>query len=332
LCLEEKFEILGHRSDLVQFQVALLAADPPDNVACLLACPRCGGTLGDNCLICAGCGEDYSSQTELQLDLRLRSPKIRELTFNLGETHVSSAPLIFDEMPSNPDAEIGNWAKAEIPAVCGNRLTPELVSWFPQSHSSDDWMLDLGCGEDALFQKFCEQATGMNYVGVDFSGPGPGILADIHALPFKNATFKFIMSIAVLEHLAFPDVAIAEAFRVLMPGGIFVGTVAFLEPFHMDSYFHMTHLGTLRVLQEAGFKVIALAPNRRWTGLRAMAEMVLFPGVPQQLRHLFVAPAQRVSNLLYKIGRLIGHPTSVPDLARVLRTTAGFRFVAVKED
>jgi len=34
----EKLGILGHRSDLVQFQVALLAADPPDNVSrsCLL--------------------------------------------------------------------------------------------------------------------------------------------------------------------------------------------------------------------------------------------------------------------------------------------------------
>jgi hypothetical protein len=30
LCLEKKLEIVGYRSDLVQIQVALLAADPPD--------------------------------------------------------------------------------------------------------------------------------------------------------------------------------------------------------------------------------------------------------------------------------------------------------------
>jgi hypothetical protein len=131
--------------------------------------------------------------------------------------------------------------------------------------------------------------------------------------PFHGRKFQVChVSIAVLEHLAYPDVAVAEAFRVLKPAEFLSGPWLSWKPFHLDSYFHMTHLGTLRVLQQAGFKVKALAPNRRWTGLRAMAEMILFPGVRSSSgtcwSHLRKQPVTRYPT---------SHPASVPHLARV---------------
>lgn len=45
------------------------------------------------------------------------------------------------------------------------------------------------------------------------------IEADAHALPFPDATFDAISARYVIDHLADPDAALAEAARVLSPGG-----------------------------------------------------------------------------------------------------------------
>jgi SAM-dependent methyltransferase len=238
---------------------------------------------------------------------------------------------VFSELSAKANSEVPEWKNVSLPfdLTNGNRLTPELVSYFPRAHGEDRWMLDLGCGS-RIFEEFCRKTTGFRYVGIDYDGPNPDILADAHALPFKSKSFDFVLSIAVLEHLAFPDVAMAEVYRVLKPGGIFIGTVAFLETFHMNSYFHMTHLGTLRVLDQSGFEVDVIAPNTQWSGLRAQAEMALFPGLPGAVKRAMIAPADLSSTALWALKRAkhrIRHDDGATR-ARALETTGGFRFVA----
>lgn len=266
-----------------------------------------------------------------QLDLRLQSQIDRKLNVRLGGSPKSYPDSLFGELSPKADSEIDGWQKLDLPfdLANGNRLTPELVSYFPHAHGADRWMLDLGCGS-RIFEKFCRETTGFNYVGVDYDGANPDILADAHALPFRSESFDFVLSIAVLEHLAYPDVAMAEVFRVLKPGGVFVGTVAFLESFHMNSYFHMTHLGTLRVLDQSGFDVQAIAPNAEWSGLRAQAEMALFPGTPGAMKRAMIAPADLASRALWALKRSKQklEQTANPAKTRALETTGGFRFVA----
>lgn len=48
-------------------------------------------------------------------------------------------------------------------------------------------------------------------------------------LPFESASFDIVTMLAVLEHLAQPRAIVGEVWRVLSPGGWFVGTV----PSHM---------------------------------------------------------------------------------------------------
>lgn len=94
-------------------------------------------------------------------------------------------------------------------------------------------------------------------------------ICDGHDLCFADNQFEIITSLAVFEHLYNPFVAAQEMYRVLQPGGNLVGSVAFLEPYHAYSYFHMSHLGIQEVLQRAGFKHIELRPG--WAGIEALS-------------------------------------------------------------
>jgi len=104
-------------------------------------------------------------------------------------------------------------------------------------------------------------------------GDGADVLGDAHRLPFRSASFDHVVTNAVLEHVANPFVAVREIARVLRPGGVFSGSVAFLEPYHARSYFHLTADGVAHVLASAGFYVEALWPQERWMVYESLAAM-----------------------------------------------------------
>ena len=109
----------------------------------------------------------------------------------------------------------------------------------------------LGCG-DAGEKPFLVEA-GFRPLGVDVrqTGGGADVIADAHSLPLADACVDLVLSMQVLEHLRAPWLAAAEVTRVLRPGGCFVGSVAFLKPYH-GSYFHMTHEGVRQLFLQAG--------------------------------------------------------------------------------
>jgi SAM-dependent methyltransferase len=84
-------------------------------------------------------------------------------------------------------------------------------------------ILEVGCGEGMMFD-----GTPMHPIQMDVSmtraqraaGKCPFLLcADGYQLPFRDASFEIVLLIAVLEHTRQPWRMLAEAQRVLKPGG-----------------------------------------------------------------------------------------------------------------
>ncbi len=113
-------------------------------------------------------------------------------------------------------------------------------------------VLLLGCG-DAGEREYLER-LGCAPLGVDIKRSSKAnVIGDAHELPFRDDGFDLVLSMQVLEHVCSPWIAVQEASRVLRPGGWFVGSVAFMKPFH-NSYFHMTHKGVQHLLDIAGLE------------------------------------------------------------------------------
>jgi len=127
------------------------------------------------------------------------------------------------------EAEAGNWATF-VRAPGRDRShddinLPALRELLPEPAGST---LDLGCGEGRL-SRFLRTA-GYRVAGVDAAptmvwlaaghpDAAPAVLADAVALPFGNGTFDLVVAHMCLHDMDRMPQAVAEASRVLAPGG-----------------------------------------------------------------------------------------------------------------
>ncbi len=131
-------------------------------------------------------------------------------------------PLDYDE---DPDRFLGGtriferyWSVSDVHEDVAERL----------SQGRAEPVLDIGCGNGRLMSHLNER--GMAFVGLDSSSRmlasvhGPRVLGDAAQLPFRSGSLGSVAALYMLYHLPDPRLAIAESYRVLRPGGLFVAS------------------------------------------------------------------------------------------------------------
>lgn len=186
-------------------------------------------------------------------------------------------------------------------------------------------LLDLGCGSGQFASLALE---GRIDAGVDVDARALSKAArtgryrelrcaDAAALPFADEQFQTILAVSVLEHLPQPSLALAEAFRVLQPGGRLVATIV-LADLHAYLFYPrlLRRLGATVLangynrLQDCLFGHRALLSRSRWHELFRAAGFQTFGSRPILTPRL-TAMWDRLlgSAVLYRLGLSFGwHP------------------------
>lgn len=137
-------------------------------------------------------------------------------------------------------------------------------------------VLDLGCGTGVSLDLFREVAPQVRWIGVDIEH-SPEVDARVRSdgefktfdgvhIPVESNSIDLIYSRQVFEHVRYPEQLLLDIFRVLKPGGAFIGSTSHLEPYHSFSYWNFTPFGFKRLVESAGMQLTEIRP-----GIDAMA-------------------------------------------------------------
>lgn len=127
-------------------------------------------------------------------------------------------------------------------------------------HDYEGRGLDLGCGDGIVGGLLANEAGLDDLHGVDISAVDEaGLLSrgyqgyrvsDIQALPYDEATFDYVVSVCVIEHVPDLQAVLAEAARVLRPGGRFYFTTP--SPAYAESLMFYRLLRAVGLTRRAG--------------------------------------------------------------------------------
>lgn len=125
-------------------------------------------------------------------------------------------------------------------------------------------VLDVGCAGAAIRTALahCDRYCGLDYptTASGLYGTRPELYGDARKLPFADASFDTVLLLDVLEHIAEPEAALAEARRVLRADGGLLVTIPFAYPMHDQphDYQRLTEHGLRDRLRRAGFREVAI--------------------------------------------------------------------------
>jgi SAM-dependent methyltransferase len=129
-----------------------------------------------------------------------------------------------------------------------------------ETFTGGDRLLDYGCGNKPYQALFAGKVR--QYLGADLPGNADADIAITPQgkVPVDDGAFDCVLSSQVLEHTSDPGLYLAEAFRVLRPGGFLILSTPEIWIYHPDpiDYWRWTIDGIQHQIREAGFDVVAI--------------------------------------------------------------------------
>ncbi len=244
-------ELEIRNSEVDRFYRRVRTTSPPDagrgklrRLLEILSCPGCGQCpLQDHspvCLACPRCGARYPLHGSVPIMVR-------------GE---AEHPL-----------EEGDPA-----APASNHQYPDRVlRVMEETLSAGDLVLDVGAGRRSFGADGLVQLEIRRYPFTDIVNQG-------ERLPFADAAFGLVVSLAVTEHVRRPWVLAAEIRRITRPGGQIVVDSAFLQPMHgyPSHYYNMTAAGLAALFDDMETLSLEPAPYQHpWFAVRWILDRLL---------------------------------------------------------
>lgn len=132
-----------------------------------------------------------------------------------------------------------------------SNVSSHIYAYEGFENKDDCIILDCGCGFRNDYYSNVVYFDIVNYLSTDVIGVG-------EQLPFKDNSFDYVFSYAVIEHLTNPQLCAAELARVVKPNGLIYCDAPFMVPFHgyPDHYFNFTPSGA-RLLFDANCEIIS---------------------------------------------------------------------------
>ena len=135
------------------------------------------------------------------------------------------------------------------------------------------YFCDLGFGPGVLTAFILEQEASWQAAGVDISKDclrhaqrllekkevlerSELSVADVRSLPYPDDTFDVVVAVEVLEHIPDPEAGLAEAMRVLKPGGYAISALPVQLPLLMHLYDFDTPDEVLALYEKVGLEVV----------------------------------------------------------------------------
>ncbi len=226
---------------------------------------------------------------------------------------------------------------ASQPNVASDKKSPDRILRLLDTENGHQ-VLDVGCGGGDFITRATE--LGLVAVGVDFSRESLRIsqsrstaslkvMADAHALPFREEVFDRVVCLGSLEHFEHPSKAASEMSRVLkgpsgkcllfVPNSYFLGHVFIVmrtgEPPDEGRQFFAERFGTKmqwrRLLEQSGLHVTSVhkyntirASKKVGLGFRLVYNFIIRPFLPSNLSYgwMFLCVKSSDSN---GVGRVV---------------------------
>jgi SAM-dependent methyltransferase len=159
-------------------------------------------------------------------------------------------------------------------------------------------VLDIGCGNKPYQPLFLEAKS---YTGCDIiqsSENRVDVVCPSTDIPLADASYDTIFSTQVLEHVEDHGKMLAEAFRLLKPGGNIILSAPMMWPHHEEPYdfFRFTRYGLEYLFLKTGFSNITITQNGgKWATIGQLRQTVWGQTVRKSK-----SPARRILFVFYK--------------------------------